>query len=58
MCTSPRSSPQSPRSYTSATTAFRLFGTDPMYTSKVAHTHGKAGFMRSLDGVLFLLEDA
>jgi hypothetical protein len=49
---------ESVKSYTSATTAFRLFGTDPIHASKVAHTHGKAGFMRSLDGVLFLLEDA
>lgn len=49
---------QSVKSYTSVTTAFRLFGTDPIHASKVAHSHGKAGFMRSLDGVLFLLEDA
>jgi len=46
---------QSVESYTSRTTIFRLFGTGPF---EVAHSHGKAGFMRSLDGVLFLLEDA
>lgn len=49
---------RSVESYTSVTTAFRLLGTDPIYAFKVAHNHGKAGFMRSLDGVLFLLDDA
>ena len=49
---------QSVESYTSVITAFRLFGPDPIHAFKVAHSHGKAGFMRSLDGVLFLLKDA
>ena len=54
-CISPWPSPQS---HTSVTTAFGLFGTDPIHASKVAHSRGKAGFMRNLGGVLFVLENA
>ena len=44
------------QSHTSEITVFRLLGTPPIHAFEVAHSHGKAGFMRRLDGVLFLLD--